>query len=135
MREQLLIGEAFVDGSESSNRSLVGAILSASERASLDAAKEKEAAGLFNPKRDLMLREENVKKVVEGRILSVRFLPFWDRTVIVVGDKLGNLGFWDVDVEEGDSDGVYAYVPHSGSVSGISVHPFSPAKVSMLLTS
>ncbi|XP_074590753.1 DNA damage-binding protein cmr1 [Curcuma longa] len=128
-REQLLIGDAFVVGSESTDRNLVGAILSASERASLDLAKEKEVGGLFDPKRDLMLREENVKKVVEGRILSVRFLPFWDRTVIVAGDKLGNVGFWDVDVEEGDSDGVYVYVPHSGPVSGISVHPFSPAKI------
>ncbi|KAG6525932.1 hypothetical protein ZIOFF_015905 [Zingiber officinale] len=106
-REQLLIGDAFVDRSESSDRNLVGAILSASERASLDLAKEKEVGGLFDPKRDLMLREENVKRVVGGRIVSVRFLPFWDRTVIVAGDKLGNLGFWDVDMEEGDSDGVY----------------------------
>ncbi|KAG6529773.1 hypothetical protein ZIOFF_011989 [Zingiber officinale] len=106
-REQLLIGDAFVDRSESSDRNLVGAILSASERASLELAKEKEVGGLFDPKRDLMLREENVKRVVGGRIVSVRFLPFWDRTVIMAGDKLGNLGFWDVDMEEGDSDGVY----------------------------
>ncbi|KAG6495261.1 hypothetical protein ZIOFF_043055 [Zingiber officinale] len=55
VREELLIGDAFVDGSESSDRNLVGAILSASERASLDVAKEEEVGGLFDPKKDLMI--------------------------------------------------------------------------------
>ncbi|WOL07666.1 WD repeat-containing protein 76 [Canna indica] len=76
-----------------------------------------------------MLKEENVKKVLKGRILTVQFLPFVDRTVIVTGDKLGHVGFWDVDAEEGEEDGVYVYDPHSAPVSGISVHSLSSTKI------
>lgn len=83
----------------------------------------------FDPRSELGLKPKNVAKVVSERIMSVRFLPFVDRTVVVVGNKIGNLGFWDLDYREGDGDGIYVYQPHSGPVSGISVHPFSPRKV------
>ncbi|RWW10984.1 hypothetical protein GW17_00025439 [Ensete ventricosum] len=123
----LLIGEALVEGLEPFDRHLIEAILNASDRSGLDLATGEKGEGSLDPKRDLMLRAENVRKILDGRILTVRFLPFGDRTVVVTGDKLGNVGFWDVDTEEGD--GVYVYAPHSAPVSGISIHPFSSAKV------
>lgn len=85
----------------------------------------------FDPMSELVLRPENVAKVVKERILSVRFLPFVDRAVVAVGNKIGNVGFWDVKFSnsEGDGNGIYVYHPHSAPVSGISVHPFFPRKV------
>nr|CAD1831899.1 unnamed protein product [Ananas comosus var. bracteatus] len=55
----------------------------------------------FDPRRSMALREEKVRKVLRERILAVRFLPFGDRTVIAAGNKLGHLGFWDVDYSGG----------------------------------
>ncbi|KAF8701417.1 hypothetical protein HU200_033580 [Digitaria exilis] len=71
--------------------------------------------------RRLVLRPANVRRVVPGRILSVWILPLTDRTVVVAGNKLGHIGFWDVDGlvedEDGDSaDRVFEYFPHRGPV-------------------
>nr|CAD1831919.1 unnamed protein product [Ananas comosus var. bracteatus] len=79
----------------------------------------------------MALREEKVRKVLRERILAVRFLPFGDRTVIAAGNKLGHLGFWDVDYSggDGDGDGVFVYFPHRAPISGISVHLDSPTKI------
>jgi hypothetical protein len=77
----------------------------------------------------------DVRKVVPGRILSVRILPLSDRTVVVAGNAHGHVGFWDVDRlveedEDGDGvDGVFEYFPHRGSVGGIVMHPGTPQKV------
>ncbi|KAJ1267807.1 hypothetical protein BS78_07G086400 [Paspalum vaginatum] len=90
------------------------------------------AAGGFDAGRDLVLRPADVRKVVPGRILSVRILPLADRTVVIAGNKYGNIGLWDVDrlVEDGDgADGVFEYFPHRGSVGGIVMHPAAPRKI------
>ncbi|KAF8729730.1 hypothetical protein HU200_017695 [Digitaria exilis] len=91
------------------------------------------AADGFDPRR-LVLRPANVRKVVPSRILSVRILPLADRTVVVAGNKLGHIGFWDVDAlvedEDGDgADGVFEYFPHMGSVGDIVMHPDAPRKI------
>jgi hypothetical protein len=75
-----------------------------------------------------------VRKVVPDRILGVRVLPLVDRTVVVAGNKLGNIGFWDADGvvedESGDgADGVFEYLPHRGPVPAIVAHPAVPHKV------
>lgn len=81
-----------------------------------------------------MLRPVDVRKVVPGRILSLRILPLSDRTVVVAGNVHGHIGFWDVDRlvedEDGDGvDGVFEYFPHRGSVGGIVMHPAMLHKV------
>ncbi|KAJ0980497.1 hypothetical protein J5N97_008752 [Dioscorea zingiberensis] len=76
-------------------------------------------AGGFDPRESMRLRSENVARVSPKRILSLRFLPFGEQVVISVGDK-GR-------ISKGP-DGVYVYRPHSGPVSGISVHPFATTK-------
>lgn len=82
-----------------------------------------------------MLRPEDVRRVVRDRILGVLVLPLVDRTVVVAGNKLGNIGIWDADglVEEDEAgdgaDGVFEYLPHKGPVAAIAAHPTTPQKV------
>lgn len=129
-REQLTIEEACVDGDSSGNRQLVDAIMGMSENVPLSPSKNrgKAVGGCFNFD-SMVLRSENVARVVPGRILNVRFFPSENQTMIVVGDKFGNVGFWDVEFKEGDGDGVHLYSPHSAPVSGFSVQPFSLRKM------
>ncbi|KAI3811281.1 hypothetical protein L1987_21002 [Smallanthus sonchifolius] len=75
------------------------------------------------------LAPENVARVVPNRILSVKLFPSADLKMVVVGNKFGNLGFWNVDSENEDGDGIYMYHPHPAPVSAILIHPFSLSKV------
>ncbi|XP_059635356.1 uncharacterized protein LOC132277514 [Cornus florida] len=77
----------------------------------------------------LELEEESIARVVPGRIFSVRFFPSADMKMVVVGNKFGDVGLWNVDSSEEDGDGIYLYSPHSGPVSGIAIQPFSLSKM------
>uniref|UniRef100_A0A0E0LTB4 WD repeat-containing protein 76 n=1 Tax=Oryza punctata TaxID=4537 RepID=A0A0E0LTB4_ORYPU len=89
----------------------------------------------FDAGTELVLRPSHVRRVVPDRILSVRILPLVDRTVVAAGNKLGNVGFWDVDgvvadEDDGDgADGVFEYLPHRGPVGAIVSHPTAPQKI------
>lgn len=80
----------------------------------------------------LSLNEENIARVVPGRIMNVRFIPCSDRRIIVVGNKFGNVGFWDVDSSVQGEDGIHLYHPHPGPVSGISIQKQSLPKVILI---
>ncbi|KAL6639976.1 hypothetical protein ACP70R_022286 [Stipagrostis hirtigluma subsp. patula] len=103
--------------------------------AELPAPREGEApaADGFDAGSGMVLRPADVRRVVPERILSVRILPLADRTVVVAGNKLGHIGFWDVDGvvedEEDSADGVFEYFPHRGAVGSIVVHPAAPRKI------
>ncbi|KAM6553178.1 hypothetical protein CsatB_013940 [Cannabis sativa] len=81
---------------------------------------------------DMTLNPENVARVVQNRIMSVKFFPCSSSSIVVAGSKGGDVGFWNLDhangIEEED-DGVYSYHTHSGPVSGISIHQHSLSKV------
>ncbi|KAL6973912.1 hypothetical protein U1Q18_028097 [Sarracenia purpurea var. burkii] len=77
----------------------------------------------------LRLKQENVARVVPGRIMAVKFFPSMDLKMIAVGNKFGNVGFWDIDGKVEDGNGIYLYQPHRGPVSGIVIQPFSISKV------
>ncbi|KNA05003.1 hypothetical protein SOVF_194420 [Spinacia oleracea] len=79
--------------------------------------------------RSLKLEYDNVARVVPGRIVSIRFLPTAEMTMVVVGNKNGYLGFWDVKPQNEEEDVIHLSQPHSAPISGISVHPFSLSKV------
>ncbi|XP_010245543.1 PREDICTED: WD repeat-containing protein 76-like isoform X2 [Nelumbo nucifera] len=79
--------------------------------------------------RSLRLRPENIAQLMPGKILDVRFFPSTHRTLIVAGNKFGNVGFWDVDNKEDEGDGIYLYQPHSGPISAILIRPYSVSKV------
>ncbi|XP_039141561.1 WD repeat-containing protein 76 [Dioscorea cayenensis subsp. rotundata] len=115
----LRISDALVGDSPLSDRDLMDVIKSGS------VASEVDDLG-FDPMVEMCLKPENVARVLPERILSVRFLPFGDQVVVTVGDKAGNVGFWDVGKGR---DGVYVYKPHASPVSGISVHPFAATKI------
>ncbi|KAL2482769.1 DROUGHT SENSITIVE 1 [Forsythia ovata] len=77
----------------------------------------------------LKLEPKNIARVVPGRIMNVRFFPTADVPMVAVGNKFGNIGFWKVDAENDNGDGIYLYCPHSGPVSGIVLDPFSVSKM------
>ncbi|KAK9741108.1 hypothetical protein RND81_03G082300 [Saponaria officinalis] len=79
--------------------------------------------------KSLNFEPDNIARVVPGRILSVRFIPTTDMTMVVAGNKYGHLGFWDVKPQMEDEDFIHLYQPHTAAISGIYVHPFSPSKV------
>ena len=71
-----------------------------------------------------------MRRVVPDRILSVRVLPLVVRTGVAAGNKLGNVGCWDVDGGAvAGADGVFEYLPHRGPVGAIVSHPATPQKV------
>uniref|UniRef100_A0A803KPE5 WD repeat-containing protein 76 n=2 Tax=Chenopodium quinoa TaxID=63459 RepID=A0A803KPE5_CHEQI len=78
----------------------------------------------------LKLEYDNIARVVPGRIFSVQFFPTTEMTMVVVGNKFGQLGFWDVKPQMGEEkDVIHLYKPHLAPISGISVHPFALSKV------
>ncbi|XP_058067546.1 uncharacterized protein LOC131216929 [Magnolia sinica] len=109
-------------GRVSSNRQLIDTIMDMSENVPLTRSKKSVAVDCFDLG-SLVLKPDNIARMLPARILSVAFFPSEERTMVVVGDKLGNVGFWDVDCEEERGNGVYLYSPHSAPISGISVEP------------
>ncbi|XP_038700664.1 WD repeat-containing protein 76 isoform X2 [Tripterygium wilfordii] len=78
----------------------------------------------------LVLKPENVARVVPGRIMLVRFFPCNDARMIVTGNKFGNVGFWNVDSQR--KNAIYLYHPHTGPISGIA---FRQSCLSKIVTS
>lgn len=83
-----------------------------------------------------MLKPGNARKLLPNVILAARVLPLVDRTVVAVGNSLGHLVFWDADYPAAEraggsrgAGGVFDYIPHKGSVGGITTHPAAPRKV------
>ncbi|XP_071699170.1 uncharacterized protein [Rutidosis leptorrhynchoides] len=77
----------------------------------------------------MKLAPENIARVVPGSILSVKFFPSEDMRMLVVGNNCGDVGFWNVDSDNEDGDGIYTYHPHPASVSSIVIQPFSLNKI------
>lgn len=64
---------------------------------------------------------ELVAKVVPERIYSVAFHPTIHKTIAVAGDKLGHIGFWDIDANSSEVDrhGVHLFKPHTRPISNL----------------
>ncbi|KAL6506107.1 hypothetical protein OROHE_022636 [Orobanche hederae] len=77
----------------------------------------------------LQLRAENIERLVQGRITSLKFYPTLNMQMVVVGNKYGGIGFWNINGKEDDGDGIYLFHPHPGSISGIVIDPFSISKI------
>ncbi|KAJ0495564.1 putative transcription factor WD40-like family [Helianthus annuus] len=73
----------------------------------------------------MKIDKKNIARVLSGRITEVKFFPTKDTRMVAVGNNCGNVGFWNIDSD----DEIYVYYPHSGIVSGISIHPYSLSKV------
>ncbi|KAK2998062.1 hypothetical protein RJ639_025622 [Escallonia herrerae] len=99
-----------------------------SESSGFGEEKKSRVYGAFDLE-SMKLEAENVARVVPGRIMAVRFLPCLNVRMVVVGNKFGEVGFWNMDAEKEDGDGIYVYQPHPGPISGILVQPFSLSKM------
>ncbi|XP_078366574.1 WD repeat-containing protein 76-like isoform X1 [Oculina patagonica] len=76
----------------------------------------------------LKIKDGNVAKLVPHRIFSMAFHPAKYKTLVVAGDKWGNLGIWNVGSSKGD-DGVYLFEPHSRPINCLSFDPDNCAKL------
>lgn len=77
----------------------------------------------------LKLEPHYVARMVPGRIFTVKFFPAKDMRIVAAGNKEGDIGFWNIDDEDKDGNGIHLYHPHSAPVSGILFDSFSLSKV------
>ncbi|KAL5698782.1 hypothetical protein ACHQM5_029773 [Ranunculus cassubicifolius] len=112
---------------DSSDRSLIDTINDISDNTPLGSFEKRgsESVDLGS----MVLKQENIARVMQGRILQVTFFPCMDRSMIVAGNKFGDVVFWNADHEEGGGDGIYLYRAYEAPISGISIKPFSMSKV------
>ncbi|XP_074311280.1 uncharacterized protein LOC141647126 [Silene latifolia] len=77
------------------------------------------------------LESENVARIVPEGLTVIRFLPTSGTTVVVAGTRFGSLGVWAATSRDANDIGktVHLYRPHSSTIYGIYVHPFSPTKI------
>lgn len=79
-------------------------------------------------------------KITKERIFHMQFHPAEDKKLIMAGDKVGELGLWDADAvkvksegddEDGELEGpeMYAFKPHSRTISKILTDPNSSQKI------
>lgn len=76
----------------------------------------------------LKIKEDHIAKLVPHRIFSMAFHPAKYKTLVVAGDKWGNLGIWNAGSTKGD-DGVYLYEPHSRPINCMSFDPDNCGKL------
>ncbi|KAG9159977.1 hypothetical protein Leryth_005717 [Lithospermum erythrorhizon] len=77
----------------------------------------------------LKLEPQNIERVVYGKIMSLKFFPTAERTLVVTGNTSGSVSFWDVSAEREDGPGIYRFHPHTSAVSGMVIEPFSLGKM------
>ncbi|CAH8330150.1 unnamed protein product [Eruca vesicaria subsp. sativa] len=77
----------------------------------------------------LSLESHNVARVVPGRIFVVKFMPCENVKLLAAGDKLGNVGFWNLDCGDDENDGIYMFHPHTSPVSSLVFQQNSFSKV------
>merc|ERR1711892_1012111 len=65
----------------------------------------------------LSLSEEQVAKVVPGRIFSLALHPSSAPLIAAVGDKSGHVGLWDILATSSPNNGVHLYQPHTRPVN------------------
>ncbi|PON37196.1 Guanine nucleotide-binding protein, beta subunit [Trema orientale] len=147
----LSMSQAFLD--EGSDRALIETILSIGKKSELGVdlgaetdgvrvckeenlgvlrnsikKEENEVGGSFSLY-SMTLNPENVARVVQDRIMTLRFFPCSNSRIVVAGSKGGDVGFWNLDHQMEEEDGVYRYHTHSGPISGISIHRHCLSKV------
>ncbi|GMN47173.1 hypothetical protein TIFTF001_016351 [Ficus carica] len=139
-------------GDQGSDRALIGAILRNSKKSEMDDSEfgrdrvcefgefgEDENLSNLVKKVEgdsfdlccMTVKPENVARILPDRITHIKFFPRSSSRIIVAGNKLGDVGFWNLDHRRdgGTEDGIYMYHAHSGSVSGISIHKHCLSKV------
>ncbi|NXX77685.1 WDR76 protein, partial [Urocolius indicus] len=70
----------------------------------------------------MVLREENIRKVVKYRVCSMAIHPSESIIFVAAGDKNGQIGLWNM-----GCGAVQTFVPHSEAVSCMHFSPANPA--------
>ncbi|NXC09164.1 WDR76 protein, partial [Orthonyx spaldingii] len=73
----------------------------------------------------MVLREENVRKVVKARVCSMAIHPSESTILVAAGDKWGHVGLWNVSCTS--EDGAHIFIPHSFQVNCMHFSPCNPA--------
>ncbi|XP_049790598.1 WD repeat-containing protein 76-like isoform X5 [Schistocerca nitens] len=73
----------------------------------------------------LKLSPSRIQKVVQGRVTAAAVHPSESNLLVAVGDKYGNIGFWDV---KSKKDSI-SFQPHSRSVSHMTFSVFGSEKL------
>ncbi|KAJ3074160.1 hypothetical protein HK102_005870, partial [Quaeritorhiza haematococci] len=73
-------------------------------------------------------------KVVKDRVLSLSWHPSTTKHILIAGDKMGRLGFWDVpvdgeEIDENDNNKTYEFKPHDGGISTLIHDPIDSTKL------
>ncbi|EPS73176.1 hypothetical protein M569_01579, partial [Genlisea aurea] len=123
--ESIKMIDAYIGGIEGMERELVTKLKGHLEEDS-DVGKFRPLSGSVDLD-CLQLKEDHVARLLRGRIMSVKFFPTTSMQMVIVGNKSGDIAFWNVNSEIGD--GISLYHPHSGPVGGITIDPFSISKV------
>ncbi|KAM5235419.1 WD repeat-containing protein 76 [Ctenodactylus gundi] len=77
---------------------------------------------------DMVLSEATVHKVTGGSVSSVAIHPSESRTLVAVGSKAGQIGFWDL-TQPRKEDGTLVFRPHCQPVSCLYFSPTNPAHI------
>ncbi|NWU34150.1 WDR76 protein, partial [Hylia prasina] len=77
--------------------------------------------------RSMVLREENIRKVVKARVCSMAIHPSQSTILVAAGDKWGHVGLWNVSC--GTEDGAHIFIPHSFQVNCMHFSPCNPAQL------
>ncbi|XP_057889354.1 WD repeat-containing protein 76 [Melospiza georgiana] len=73
----------------------------------------------------MVLREENIRKVVKSRVCSMAIHPSESTILVAAGDKWGHVGLWNVSC--GTEEGAHTFIPHNFHVSCMHFSPCNPA--------
>ncbi|XP_041320941.1 WD repeat-containing protein 76 isoform X2 [Pyrgilauda ruficollis] len=73
----------------------------------------------------MVLREENIRKVVKSRVCSMAIHPSESTILVAAGDKFGHVGLWNVGC--GTEEGAHMFIPHSFHVNCMHFSPCNPA--------
>ncbi|NWV10934.1 WDR76 protein, partial [Ptilonorhynchus violaceus] len=73
----------------------------------------------------MMLSEENIRKVVKGRVCSMAIHPSESTILVAAGDKWGHIGLWNVSCRS--EEGAHIFIPHNFQVNCMHFSPCNPA--------
>ncbi|NXO87470.1 WDR76 protein, partial [Sitta europaea] len=73
----------------------------------------------------MVLSEENIRKVVKGRVCSMAIHPSQSTILVAAGDKWGHVGLWNVSCRS--EEGAHIFIPHSFHVNCMHFSPCNPA--------
>ncbi|XP_044472432.1 WD repeat-containing protein 76-like isoform X2 [Mangifera indica] len=77
----------------------------------------------------LILKSNNIARLMPGKILVTKFFPSNDTRMVMAGNRYGNVGFWNLNAMQDEEDGINLYHTHTGPISGIVVQQSCLSKI------